>query len=818
MKTPPCLLPVLAAALWLPALSLAQTPTTGLPGFISYQGRVLNSAGTVVGAGTPENRTVIFRIWDHSSNAVATNLIYSETQTVTISEGEFSVLVGQGVGTAGETTKGPPNFSIANAFNGSGRYLGVTVDDGTAAADNEITPRQQIVSSAFAFRSKFAEVLGTASTAAGTVTTALTVADSGNIGVGTATPGALFTINGATTSSSSAPQLLITDTADTNKRLRIGVDGAGSAGFIQSNRDGTGTQSLLLNPLGGNVGINKTNPATSLDVNGVIRANGVSNGIPVVGENGGNSQRLVLAPGTATGTPYGFGIDTATMWQAVPADAIHKWYEGTSEKMRLVKGSLLVGATDAAPVARLMVAEATGTPAGHTQGTIVLDHGNDFGASSIVFRSKSNRTSDYGYLQYQDAAILGAGAAGEASVLTLGTSNDGDDHIALMPSGNVGVGTASPNYKLQVNGSLAARTAAASDGFAVLSAGNGSQAGLLEIIKHGTGSPLSRRVGYMGWNTTNLELATENGANFTILGNNVSIGTTDASKGRLNIVGGPNKNGLRGAYINGASAASAVTHGDHAIGIYSEQTIWSGNAVIASSDERIKAITGVSDSGVDLKTLMGVKITDYLYKDTIGRGGIPQKKVIAQQLEKIFPQAVSKLTDSVPDIYKPAILKDGWVQLATDLKKGERVKLIIESRAEVCEVLEVKKDMFRTSFDPKAQAAQGEKEFDGKLFVYGREVNDFRTVDYDAVAMLNVSATQQLKKEMDARVRELTEENALLRAKLAAFEVSEGKRAALMAEMESRDKAREARLAGIEKMLQSPEKTAARPVALKSVR
>ncbi len=29
------------------------------------------------------------------------------------------------------------------------------------------------------------------------------------------------------------------------------------------------------------------------------------------------------------------------------------------------------------------------------------------------------------------------------------------------------------------------------------------------------------------------------------------------------------------------------------------------------------------------------------------------------------------------------------------------------------------------------------------VFVYGREVNDFHTVDYEALSMLNVSATQE---------------------------------------------------------------------------
>jgi hypothetical protein len=103
-------------------------------------------------------------------------------------------------------------------------------------------------------------------------------------------------------------------------------------------------------------------------------------------------------------------------------------------------------------------------------------------------------------------------------------------------------------------------------------------------------------------------------------------------------------------------------------------------------------------------------------------------------------------------------VKEGWVQLATDLKVGERVKLIDEKAEGIYEVLEVKTDGFRTDF-----VAEG-----GKVFVYGREVDDYRSVDYEAIAMLNVSATQQLNRDLETVAAESNDEFSKLRLEIDA--------------------------------------------------
>ena len=118
----------------------------------------------------------------------------------------------------------------------------------------------------------------------------------------------------------------------------------------------------------------------------------------------------------------------------------------------IYNNSTNVGIGTIIPNSKLHIYESTGTISGANSGTIILDHDNIKGASSIVFRSKVNRGSDYGYIQYQDASSVGG--SGENARLIIGIQNDIYDHLLLMPSGNVGVNNANPSYKLDVYGSI----------------------------------------------------------------------------------------------------------------------------------------------------------------------------------------------------------------------------------------------------------------------------------------------------------------------------------------------------------------------------
>lgn len=345
--------------------------------------------------------------------------------------------------------------------------------------------------------------------------------------------------------------------------------------------------------------------------------------------------------------------------------------------------------------------------------------------------------------------------------------------LLLNPeSGNVGIGTFTPIEKLHISGGniLADRGTATSSLTRKL---------ILEGARAVTGSPFtaidfnnydsSTSTPYTGASIqSNNTQGTEDGdlrfytndgtlterMNITHAGN-VGIGTSTPTQAKL-VVNGSSVNTFPSyGYL------SRTTVGNSSASVTSDYSIYASDRIAAPefnafSDERIKNIKGVSDSKQDLAILSQIQITNYTLKDSIAKGTKQYKKVIAQQVEKVYPQAVSMLTDVIPDIYQQTTISGGFISLANNLKTGEKIKIITTSGEEIVEVLEANSKKIKINTNQS-----------GNVFVYGRQVNDFHTVDYEALSTLNISATQELLK----RIEYLEQENTTLKASLN--EVSE---------------------------------------------
>ncbi|MCC6462416.1 MAG: hypothetical protein IT260_18255 [Saprospiraceae bacterium] len=327
----------------------------------------------------------------------------------------------------------------------------------------------------------------------------------------------------------------------------------------------------------------------------------------------------------------------------------------------------------------------------------------------------------------------------------------GKDVISLSGTGKVGIGTNDPLAKLDVRGDagllgLRAETMN-SDAVVGISTGDQNWAGVAGHCYAPDGNAL--------W-----------GQNFT--------------NGKGGLIGGKDFAGLfwGGAVrITGISPVASANFAYFTLGplpppfqapvseVYNGNTqysLWADNAVRglqfqAMSDRRIKDIVGVSDSRRDLATLLQIEITDYYFKDRITKGNMPQKKVIGQQVAVVFPQAVDSNTQEfIPDILQTSRADNGWIALAGHgLQAGDIVRLFFGQKQVGLKVTEATVSGFRVDTAPS-----------GPVFVYGRQVRDFHVVDYEAISMLNVSATQELARQ----VASLQQENDALRQQFLDLE------------------------------------------------
>jgi uncharacterized protein (UPF0335 family) len=473
------------------------------------------------------------------------------------------------------------------------------------------------------------------------------------------------------------------------------------------------TDALTILP-NGNVGVGTTTPTQKLDVHGNIQSL-----TGFIGHAGLGNKYASFSLKKFGNQPSNYAIlqrdDGVTFLNSATGNPLY-FTQGNTVKMVLdPNGHFGIGTTNP-NYAKLQIG------GGDTHQLFALNRAN----SDVPALYLGNKNTN-------DAVI-----ASNNSNLIFGRDKSGTytEYMRIQnETGNVGIGIDKPNAKLYIN-SKASDPATVGTNALTIGSSNPDDGRLQMGISKG-----------YSW-------IQSHGAKPLIINkhNTVGIGTTSPTQAKLVVSGSVNHTPkfLRQDIFGGKFYQDEIINKLTTSNSKIPYSIYASGHIAAQqfstfSDARIKNIVGQSNATKDLEILSKIEITDYTMIDTISKGNQTHKKVIAQQVKEVYPQAVSSdLIDVIPNIYTVSTIKDGWIQTNTkELVVGDKVKLIFSEEEALVSVLEIQGEAIKVASNQE-----------GHVFVYGKQVSDFHTVDYEAISMLNVSATQALLKRIEALEQE----------------------------------------------------------------
>jgi hypothetical protein len=394
------------------------------------------------------------------------------------------------------------------------------------------------------------------------------------------------------------------------------------------------------------------------------------------------------------------------------------------------------------------------------------------------------------------------------------------ERMRILANGNVGIGTTSPGYKLQVNGSVG-----------ILST---------NFIEFGVGITKEGNAGRIGYNTfssTALDIVGSGTANnyrkvriYDLLG----IGTSDpkfpidiprrvrpfnpiisyfngATTSATNISGTISYSG--NAYGPTIQTLNGSTYGDN-----NDGTGWSicCNGILASefgafSDSRIKNNIVDIDDEQALHTLRLIKPKTYDYVDKIHKGNANVIGFIAQEIKEIIPKAITIIKDYIPNFYTRCQVSAtdasnillvtspidlSWNALHDDLSgiafmdadgnacsdasgnKVFKIKLYDQSNNEIiCKTTDVldKRSFLMDITGTKMLDSSGNLvlETDGGYFLYGQEVDDFHTLDKNAIFTVVTAAVQDIDRIQQAQAGQIQSQAGQIQAQAGQIQAQQ---------------------------------------------
>ena len=232
-------------------------------------------------------------------------------------------------------------------------------------------------------------------------------------------------------------------------------------------------------------------------------------------------------------------------------------------------------------------------------------------------------------------------------------------------------------------------------------------------------------------------------SNNLYINNLIGLGVTQNINGKLEISGdygavSLNNNSYTELTTTGARFGDLATN---AYSIYANGKI-AGSEFNAISDKRVKNILNDRDSNNDLDFINNVNIYDFEYIDKKTYGNKQKIGFMAQDLERLNNNLINYSTNFIPNVFnsfniinknKIILDKDYDIEindiLKIEINNGTMIQVnIIEKRENYIIIDKINKIKLTTK----------------KVFIYGKKVEDFKTINFEQLIAINMNSIKNL--------------------------------------------------------------------------
>jgi hypothetical protein len=163
------------------------------------------------------------------------------------------------------------------------------------------------------------------------------------------------------------------------------------------------------------------------------------------------------------------------------------------------------------------------------------------------------------------------------------------------------------------------------------------------------------------------------------------------------------------------------------------------------SDSRIKKDIEDINDDTALNKLLLIQPKTYNYIDVeLNKGFGKVYGFIAQQIREVIPEATTITPYIIPNIYKSCLIhnkREVYHNIPLDVVIDTEVSITIDKKGERYKIKEIYEDYFVIDKDIEADEA----------FVFGYNVDDVILINKDYIFTLNVCATQELHRRIEAQ-------------------------------------------------------------------